>query len=40
MQRAGIVGRTGARKRSMPGAPTADDLVDRMFVRERPNRLA
>ena len=39
MQRAGVVGRTGARKRSLPGAPTADDLVDRMFVRDRPNRL-
>ncbi|HVP75104.1 MAG TPA: IS3 family transposase [Gaiellaceae bacterium] len=39
MRRAGIAGRTGARKRSLPGAPTADDLVDRMFVRDRPNRL-
>lgn len=40
MQRAGIAGRSGARKRSgVPGAPTADDLVDRMFVRERPNQL-
>jgi hypothetical protein len=39
MQRAGIVGRTGARKRSMSGAPTADDLIDWIFVRDRPNEL-
>jgi transposase InsO family protein len=40
MQRAGIVGRSGARKRdSIPRAASADDLVDRMFVRERPNQL-
>jgi putative transposase len=40
MQRAGITGRSGARKRSgVPGAATADDLVDRMFVRDRPNQL-
>jgi putative transposase len=40
MQRAGIAGRSGARKRyGIPSIATADDLVDRMFVRERPNRL-
>lgn len=40
MQRAGIRGRTGSpKRRGLPGAPTADDLVDRMFVRERPNQL-
>ena len=40
MQRAGIAGRSGARKwRGIPGLATADDLVDRMFVRERPNQL-
>lgn len=39
MQRAGIAGRNGARRRSVPGAPTADDLVDRLFVRDRPNQL-
>jgi putative transposase len=40
MQRAGIAGRSGARTRyAIPSLPTADDLVDRMFVRERPNRL-
>ena len=40
MQRAGITGRSGARKRyGIPGAACADDLVDRMFVRERPNQL-
>ena len=40
MQRAGIVGRSGARKRyGIPSVATADDLVDRMFVRERPNQL-
>ena len=40
MQRACIAGRSGARKRwGLSGAATADDLVDRMFVRERPNQL-
>jgi transposase InsO family protein len=40
MQRAGVVGRSGARKRyGIPSIATADDLVDRMFVRERPNQL-
>src|SRR6266542_2211891 len=40
MQRAGIAGRNGARKRyGIPSLATADDLVDRMFVRERPNQL-
>src|SRR5712691_746487 len=40
MQRAAIVGRSGARKRyGIPSAASADDLVERMFVRERPNRL-
>jgi putative transposase len=40
MQRAGIAGRSGARKRSgVRGTPTADDLVERMFIRERPNQL-
>ena len=39
MHRADIAGRNGARKRSVPGAPTADDLVDRIFVRDRPNQL-
>lgn len=39
MQRAGIAGRNGARKRGAPGAPTADDLVDRIFIRDRPNQL-
>ena len=40
MQRARIAGRTGSpKRRGMPGAPTADDLVDRVFVRERPDRL-
>jgi putative transposase len=40
MQRAGIVGRSGARKRyGIPSLATADDLVDRMFVRKRPNQL-
>jgi transposase InsO family protein len=39
MQRAGIAGRNGARKwRGVPGA-TAEDLVDRVFRRERPNEL-
>jgi transposase InsO family protein len=39
MQRAGVASRNGARKRSFPGAPTAEDLVDRVFVRDRPNQL-
>ena len=40
MQRARIQGRTGSpKRRGMPGAPTAEDLVDRLFVRERPNQL-
>jgi putative transposase len=40
MQRAGITGRSGARKRyGIPSVACADDLVDRMFVRERPNQL-
>jgi putative transposase len=40
MQRAGIQGRTGSQKRrGLPGAPTAEDLVDRIFVREGPNQL-
>jgi transposase InsO family protein len=40
MQRAGIAGRNGARKRyGILSLATADDLVDRMFVRERPNEL-
>src|SRR5436190_1003400 len=40
MQRAAIVGRSGARKRyGIPSAASADDLVDRMFIRERPNQL-
>jgi putative transposase len=40
MQRAEIAGRNGARKwRGVPGAPTAEDLVDRVFRRERPNQL-
>ena len=40
MQRACIAGRSGARKRwGLSRAATADDLVDRMFVRERPNQL-
>ncbi len=40
MQRARIQGRTGSpKRRGMPDAPTADDLVDRIFVRERPNQL-
>ena len=40
MQRAGIAGRNGARKRyGIRSLATADDLVDRMFVRERPNQL-
>jgi hypothetical protein len=40
MQRAGIAGRSGARKRyGIPSVATADDLVDRMFVRGRPDQL-
>lgn len=40
MQRAGIAGRTGApKRRGIIGAATADDLVDRIFVREGPNQL-
>jgi transposase InsO family protein len=40
MQHAGITGRSGARKRyGIQGAATADDLVERRFVRERPNQL-
>ncbi len=40
MQRARIAGRSGARRRwGLSGAATADDLVDRMFIRERPNQL-
>src|SRR5690242_9446818 len=40
MQCAGIVGRSGARRRyGIPSVATAEDLVDRMFVRERPNQL-
>ena len=40
MRRAGIAGRNGARKwRGLPGLATAEDLVDRVFRRERPNQL-
>ena len=40
MQRAGIQGRSGIRRRyTMPGAATAEDLVDRVFARSRPNQL-
>jgi len=40
MHRAGIAGRTGSpKRRGMPGAATAEDLVDRMFRREAPNQL-
>jgi putative transposase len=40
MQRAGIAGRTGApKRRGMPGAATAEDLVDRIFHRQGPNQL-
>jgi transposase InsO family protein len=40
MRRAGIAGRSGARTRyGIPSVATADDRVDRMFVRERPNQL-
>jgi putative transposase len=40
MQRAGIAGRNGARRwKGVSGAATAEDLVDRVFCRERPNQL-
>ncbi len=40
MRRAGIQGRTGSpKRRGHAGIATADDLVDRMFVREQPNQL-
>src|SRR3954447_13636255 len=40
MQRAGIAGRSGARRwRGAAGLATAEDLVDRVFRRERPNQL-
>src|SRR5216684_5635187 len=40
MQRAAIVGRSGACKRyGIPSAASADDLVDRIFHREGPNQL-
>ncbi len=40
ISRAGIAGRTGApKRRGMPGVATAEDLVDRVFVREGPNQL-
>ena len=40
MQRAGIAGRNGVRRwRGIPGAATAEDLVDRQFRRTRPNEL-
>jgi putative transposase len=40
MQRAGIAGRSGARTRWRgSGVATAADLVDRVFIRERPNQL-
>jgi transposase InsO family protein len=40
MRRAGIAGRTGSpKRRGLPSVPTADDLVDRIFVREQPNQL-
>ena len=40
MRRAGIQGRTGSpKRRGLPGVPTADDLVDRVFIREGPNQL-
>jgi putative transposase len=40
MRRAGIAGRTGApKRRSMPGLATAEDLVERTFPRERPDKL-
>jgi transposase InsO family protein len=40
MARAGIAGRTGApKRRGIPRLATADDLVDRQFVRSGPNQL-
>jgi putative transposase len=40
MQRAGIRGRTGSpKRRGMPGITTAEDLVERVFHRNAPNRL-
>ncbi len=40
MQRAGIAGRSGARKRyGIASVASAGDLVDRVFIRERPNQL-
>jgi putative transposase len=40
MQRAGSAGRGGARRwRGVPGAATAEDLVDRQFRRGGPNEL-
>jgi len=40
MRRAGIQGRTGSpKRRGLSGAPTADDLVERLFVRKQPNQL-
>src|SRR5689334_1232286 len=40
MRRAGIAGRTGSpKRRGIPGPATADDLVDRVFRRGRPNQL-
>jgi transposase InsO family protein len=39
MNRAGIAGRNGAPKWRGSGEPTAEDLVDRKFLRTRPNEL-
>jgi putative transposase len=40
MQRAGIAGRMGApKRRGVPAAQTAEDLVERVFCREGPNQL-
>src|SRR5207302_1298807 len=40
MQRAGIAGRSRAHKRwGIASGATADDLVGRVFIRERPNQL-
>jgi putative transposase len=40
MHRAGIAGRTGSpKRRGLSGLATAEDLVDRMFRRDRPNQL-
>ena len=40
MQRAGIAGRSGARRwRGVPGAATAEDFVDRQFRRGGPSEL-